>query len=118
MHAVLKCTLTSVGYAFCFVTFNDCAFTCSTPCVNTALNAVIIVTISTWTTINVVSMVFFGFIIVTYPITLSYMCAPAEPYWRGNCRSNYSARNFSIRVLTRSGWSILGKCPALGIIST
>jgi len=38
MHAVLKCTLTSVG---------DCAPTCSIACVNTALNAVMIVTIST-----------------------------------------------------------------------
>jgi hypothetical protein len=37
MHAVLKCTLTSVGYVFCFVTFSDCAFTCSIACVNTVL---------------------------------------------------------------------------------
>lgn len=65
MHAVLKCTLTSVGNAFCFVAFNDCAPTCSIACVNTALNAVMIVTISTETIIKIVGKVFFGFIVVT-----------------------------------------------------
>jgi len=57
------------------VTFNDCAFTCSIACVNTALNAVIIVTISTETIINMVSIVFFGFIIVIYTLNLSHVCA-------------------------------------------
>jgi len=57
------------------VTFNDRAFTCSIACVNTALNAVIIVTISTETIINMVSIVFFGFIIVIYTLNLSHVCA-------------------------------------------
>jgi hypothetical protein len=74
MHVVLKCTLTSVGYVFCFVTFSDCAFTCSIACVNAALNAVIIVTIRTEPTINMASIVF-GSMIGTHPLKLSYMCA-------------------------------------------
>lgn len=82
MHAVLKCTLTSVGNVFCFVTFDDCATTCSIACVNTALNAVMIVTMSTETIINMVGMVFFGFIVVTYPLKLSNMCAAES--WKGN----------------------------------
>jgi len=43
------------------VTFNYCAFTCSIAYVNTALNAVIIVTISTETIINTLSIVLFSF---------------------------------------------------------
>jgi hypothetical protein len=44
-------------YFVCFVTFNDCAFICSTACVNTALKAVIIVTINTETIANMAGIV-------------------------------------------------------------
>lgn len=46
IHAVLKCTLTSVTYDFCSVMFIDCACTWFIARVSTALNAVITVTIS------------------------------------------------------------------------
>jgi hypothetical protein len=82
MHAVLKCTLTSVGNPFWFVTFDDCAPTCSIACVNTALKAVMIVTISTETIINMVGIVFFGFIVVTYPLKIGNMCAAES--WKGS----------------------------------
>ncbi len=82
MHAVLKCTLTSVGNVFCFVTFDDCATTCSIVCVNTALNAVMIVTMSTETIINMVGIVFIEFIVVTYPLKLGNMCAAES--WKGS----------------------------------
>jgi hypothetical protein len=46
IHAVLKCTLTSVTYDFCSVKFIDCACTWFIAKVSTALKAVITVTMN------------------------------------------------------------------------